>query len=202
MLEEALYSVVQSYGPFGLLIVMIIQTIIAPIPSEALLIFSGAIGMKVFDVVFFGGLGLIIGSVLAFYIARIGGKPLVKKLLGEEWTLRVDRWVEKNGAKAIFFTRLIPIIPFDLISYMAGVTRLSFKAYLLATVLGAFPRSLLLAVAGASVKEILTFIGVGLELIFIGGVVGFLILAYCERKGYLNMVAKKVLKKLNVHSGS
>ena len=194
MLEEVLNSIIQSYGPFGLLVVMIIQTIIAPIPSEALLIFSGAIGMKVFDIVFFGGTGLIIGSVLAFYIARKGGKPIIEKLLGKEWMLRVDKWVEKNGAKAIFLTRLIPIVPFDLISYIAGITRLEFKAYLLATVLGAFPRSLFLAVAGTSVKEVLTFIGVGLEVTFIVGIIGFIILAYCDRKGYLSIVAKKILE--------
>jgi len=196
MLEEVLNSIIQSYGSFGLLVVMIIQTIIAPIPSEALLIFSGTIGMKVFNIVFFGGSGLIIGSVLAFYIARKGGKPIIEKLLGKEWMLRVDKWVEKNGAKAIFLTRLIPIVPFDLISYIAGITRLEFKTYFLTTVLGAFPRCLLLAVVGASVKEVLAFIGVGLEVTFMVGIIGFIILAYCDRKGYLSIVAKKILKRI------
>ena len=194
--EALLNSVIQTYGSFGLLVVMIIQTIIAPIPSEALLMFAGAIGIKLFDIVIFGGLGLIIGSIIAFYLARIGGKPIINKLIGKKWVGRVDRWVEKKGTKAIFLTRLVPVIPFDLISYMAGITKLEFKNYLLATVLGAFPRSLLLAIMGLSMKEILTFIGFGLEMTFVIGILGFIVLAYLDRRGYLGFIETKIVNKL------
>jgi len=196
LFEAFLNSIIQSYGSLGLLVVMIIQTIIAPIPSEALLMFSGAIGIKIFDIVLFGGLGLIIGSIIAFYLARIGGKPIIEKLIGKKWVGRVDRWVEENGTKAIFLTRLVPIIPFDLISYMAGITKLEFKNYIFATVLGAFPRSLLLAIMGLSMKEFLTFIGFGLELTFIIGIVGFIVLAYLDRKGYLGFIENKIVNKI------
>lgn len=196
MFETFLNSIIQSYGPFGLLVVMIIQTIIAPIPSEALLAFSGAIGIKLFDIVIFGGTGLIIGSIIAFYLARTGGKPIINKLIGKKWVGRVDKWVEENGTKAIFLTRLVPIIPFDLISYMAGITKLEFKHFIFATVLGAFPRSLLLAIIGLSMKEILTFIGFGLELTIIIGILGFIVLAYLDRKGYLDSIEDKIVNKI------
>jgi uncharacterized membrane protein YdjX (TVP38/TMEM64 family) len=196
LFEALLESLIQSYGPFGLMVVMIIQTIIAPIPSEALLMFSGIIGISLFNIVIFGGIGLIIGSVIAFYVARLGGKPIVIKLIGEKWLNRIDKWVERNGAPAIFFTRLIPIIPFDLISYMAGITKLEFKYYLLATVFGAFPRSLILAVIGVSMKEILALIGVSLELVFTIGIIGFMFLAYFDRKGYLSFIEDRILRKI------
>jgi uncharacterized membrane protein YdjX (TVP38/TMEM64 family) len=175
---------------------MIIQTIIAPIPSEALLMFAGAIGIKLFDIVIFGGIGMIIGSIIAFYLARIGGKPIINKLIGKKWIGRVDRWVEKRGTKIIFLTRLIPLIPFDLISYMAGITKLKFKNYLIATVLGAFPRTLMLAIMGLWMKEILTFIGFGLEITFIIGILGFILLAYLDRKGYLDSIERKIMNKI------
>lgn len=196
MFEEFLQTMVQSYGSLGLMAVMIIQTIIAPIPSEALIMFAGVIGISLFNIVIFGGLGLIIGSVIAFYIARLGGKPIVIKMIGEKWLNRVDRWVEKNGTAAIFFTRLIPIIPFDLISYMAGITKLQFKYYLIATVFGAFPRSLILAVIGISLKEILMFIGISLEMIFAIGIIGFIILAYLDRKGHLSYLGDIIIRKI------
>ena len=194
--EALLNSIIQSYGPFGLLVVMIIQTIIAPIPSEALLTFSGAIGIKLFDIVIFGGTGLIIGSIIAFYLARTGGRPIINKLIGKKWVGRLDRWIEENGTKAIFLTRLVPIIPFDLISYMAGITKLEFKHYIFATVLGAFPRSLLLAILGLSMKEILASIGFGLELTFIIGIIGFIVLAYLDRKGHLEFIENKIVNKI------
>lgn len=196
MLEQILDSIIQAYGPFGLLIVMIIQTIIAPIPSEAMIMFAGSIGIDVLTVVVFAGLGSIIGAVIAFYIARWGGKPVVKKLLGEDWIENVDKWVNENGAKAILVTRLIPIIPFDLISYISGVTSLGFRKYFLATVVGAFPRVLMLALLGNTAGKALKFIGVGLELTIIFGTIGFIVLIFLDRKGYLGRIKRVVMKKV------
>jgi len=175
---------------------MIFQTIVAFIPSEAVLMFAGAIGIKLFDIVIFGGIGLIIGAIIAFYIAKIGGKPIIAKLIGEKWINRVDKWVEKNGVKAILLSRLIPVIPFDLISYISGVTSLDFKYYLLATIIGSFPRALMLAAVGVSAKTILNVIGVGLELTIVLGVIGFIILTYLDRKGYLSSFANKIIEKV------
>ena len=187
---------IQSYGPLGLIFVMIFQTIVAFIPSEAVLMFAGAIGIKIFDIVLFGGIGLIIGAVIAFYIAKIGGKPIIAKLIGEKWINRVDKWVEKNGVKAIIISRLIPVIPFDLISYISGITSLDFKYYLLATIIGSFPRTLMLAAMGVTAKEILSTIGIGLELTIVLGVIGFIILTYLDRKGYLSSFANKIIEKV------
>jgi len=194
--ETMLNSMIQAYGQIGLLVVMIVQTIIAPIPSEALLIFSGAIGIKIIDIVIFGGLGTIIGSIIAFYIAKVGGKPIITKLIGSKWIGRVDNWVERNGTKAILFTRLIPIIPFDLISYMAGITKLKFRNYLFATVVGAFPRVLMLALIGFYAKGLLSFLGIGLEITLTIGIIGFIVLAYLDNKGYVDLLSSSIVKKV------
>ena len=196
LFEAALNSMIQAYGQIGLLIVMIIQTIIAPIPSEALLLFSGAIGIKIIDIVIFGGLGTIIGAAIAFYIARVGGKPIIAKLIGKKWIGHVDGWVEKNGTKAILFTRLVPIIPFDLISYMSGITKLRFRNYLFATVIGAFPRCLMLAIMGFYAKGLLSFFGIGLEITLMVGVIGFIVLAYLDNKGYIDILSNSIVKKI------
>ncbi len=196
LFEAILESMIASYGQIGLLIAMIIQTIIAPIPSEVLLFFYGAIGIKIIDVVIFGGLGTIIGAIIAFYIARVGGKPIIAKLIGSKWVGHVDSWVERNGTKAILFTRLVPIIPFDLISYMSGITKLKFRNYLFATVVGAFPRCLMLAVMGFYAKGLLSFFGIGLEITLMIGIVGFIILAYLDNKGYINILSNSIVKKV------
>jgi len=175
---------------------MILQTIVAPISSEVVLMFAGTIGMNLFDVVLFGGIGLLIGSIIAFYIARFGGKPIIIKLIGKKWLNRVDKWIEKNGAIAIFITRLVPVVPFDLISYMSGITKIKFKHYFSATLLGAFPRTYLLAIAGVSVKEILALFGIGMELTLTIGILGFILLAYLDRRGYLSVLSNFILKKL------
>ena len=196
MFEQLVNSLVQSYGPLGLFIVMIIQTIIAPISSELVLMFSSAIGMKFLDVLIIGSLGLIVGSVIAFYIARIGGKPIIIKLIGRKWIDILDDWVEENGAWAILLTRLVPIIPFDLISYVSGVTKLKFKHYFPATVVGAFPRTFILAALGISVRSILSFIGIGVEIVFYIGIIGFIVVVYLDRKGYLGFIKDNEIMRI------
>jgi uncharacterized membrane protein YdjX (TVP38/TMEM64 family) len=195
LFESALVSLVESYGHIGLTLVMIVQTIIAPIPSEALLVFAGAV-LPLYDVLVFGGLGLIVGSIIAFHIARRGGRPVVAKIIGEKWTKIMDDWVTENGIKAILLTRIVPIIPFDLVSYVSGITPISFGNYLIATIIGAVPRILFLAYVGSVLGETFVMFGGTLELVFVVGIAGFIILAYLERKGYINQLENTILGKV------
>lgn len=196
MFETAMIAMVGTYGKLGLTAFMVVQTIIAIIPSEAVLMFAGAMGMGVIDVAIYGGGGLILGSIIAFFIARHGGRPVVVRIIGDKWTNKVDGWVTKHGMKAILATRLIPIIPFDLVSYVTGVTKMGFPSYLAATVVGAIPRCLFLAYAGSVAGGILTSLGTGLEVVFALGVAGIVAFMYMERKGYLDMVKDTIMEKV------
>ena len=195
MFETALVSLVQSYGQIGLTLVMIVQTLIAPIPSEALLVFAGAV-MNIYDVLLFGGSGLIIGSIIAYYIANRGGRPVVVKIIGEKWTKMMDRWVSKNGTKAILFTRVIPIIPFDLVSYVSGITPLRFHNYIIATIIGAIPRVLFLAYVGSLFGSVFVTLGWALEILFVLAITGFIFLAYLDRKGYIERLENTIIGRL------
>ena len=196
MFDTALNFLVATYGNPGLTLVMILQTIIAPIPSEAVLMFAGAIGMNVFDVMLYGGLGTIIGSAFAFFVSRYGGRPIVTKLVGDKWIGRIDGWITKYGRKAIFVSRLLPIVPFDLISYTSGLTSMSFADYFVATSIGALPRCLFLAYAGLLAGDMMRSLGASLEIIFMLGIVGFFAFAYMERKGYIDRLKDIIIGKL------
>jgi len=196
LFDTALNFLVATYGNPGLTLVMILQTIIAPIPSEAVLMFAGAIGMNVFDVMLYGGLGTIIGSAFAFFVSRYGGRPIVTKLVGDKWIGRIDGWITKYGRKAIFVSRLLPIVPFDLISYTSGLTSMSFADYFVATSIGALPRCLFLAYAGLLAGDMMRSLGASLEIIFMLGIVGFFAFAYMERKGYIDRLKDIIIGKL------
>ncbi|MFH1623198.1 MAG: VTT domain-containing protein [Candidatus Aenigmatarchaeota archaeon] len=196
MFDTALNFLVAMYGKPGLTLVMILQTIVAPIPSEAVLMFAGAIGMDIFDVMLYGGLGTIIGSAFAFFISRYGGRPVVAKLVGDKWIGRVDGWITRYGRKAIFFSRLVPVVPFDLISYTSGLTSMKFADYFIATSIGALPRCLFLAYVGSVAGGTMQSFGASLELIFVLGVSGFFAFAYMERKGYMDRLKDIIIGKL------
>lgn len=195
LFETALVSLMQSYGQVGLTLVMILQTLIAPIPSEALLLFAGAV-MPLYDVLIFGGVGLIVGSIIAFYIAKRGGRPVVVKIIGEKWTRTMDDWVSRNGTKAILFTRVVPVIPFDLVSYVSGITPIKFHNYVIATIIGAIPRIIFLAYVGNMFGNVFITFGGTIEIIFVVGIIGFMSLAYLESKGYMEQLENTILGKL------
>jgi uncharacterized membrane protein YdjX (TVP38/TMEM64 family) len=195
LFETALVSLVESYGQIGLTLVMIVQTIIAPIPSEALLLFAGAV-MPLYDVLIFGGLGLIVGSIIAFNIAKRGGRPVVVNIIGEKWTNIMDDWMSRNGTKAILVTRIIPVVPFDLVSYVSGITPIKFRNYLIATVIGAIPRILFLAYVGSLLGSTFMVFGGTLEIMFVVAIGGFMGLAYLDRKGYLGRLENTILGRL------
>ncbi|MEM5793407.1 MAG: VTT domain-containing protein [Candidatus Aenigmatarchaeota archaeon] len=196
MLEQIVNQIVQVYGPWGLFVAMIIQTIVAPISSEAVIMFSGALGIDIWKIVIFGGLGTIIGAILAFFIARKGGRPIVMKILGDEWIENLDAWVNQKGRTGILVTRLVPIIPFDLISYISGITSLKFIDYFIPTVLGVFPRMLILAFLGNRVGHIFRIIGFGMDLLIALGFVGFIVIIWLDRKGKIKWFKRFVFKRI------
>jgi len=195
MFETALVVLVSTYGKLGLAAAMFLQTVIAIIPSEAVLMFAGALGIGIWDIVVYGGAGLIAGSVFAFYAGRYGGRPVVVKVIGKKWAAEMDAWITRKGAKAILLTRLVPVIPFDMVSYASGVTRIRFRDYFLATAVGALPRCLFLAYAGSVAGGMLTALGTSIEIVFAAGIVGLIALAWLERKGYIGDLRNTIIGK-------
>jgi len=196
MIETFLQTMVTQYGSLGLFVVMVIQTIIAPLPSEMVIMLAGAIGISFPIVVAYGGLGLIVGAIIAFFIAKVGREVVVEKLVSKKWMKRVDKWVEEKGTLAILISRLIPLVPFDLVSYVAGLTKIEFKNYLLATILGAFPRVAVLALAGSSTGSFLAMLGMTIETIFYLGIAAILAFLILDKFGYVDKFKEKVLSRL------
>ncbi len=159
-LFEGLYNLVVNLmkwlGPVGLFFGMILQAVIAPVPSELVLYFAGtSIGWKLSTL--FGGLGELAGAFVSFWISARFGRPIVEKLVGKEHLEFADDWFNIYGGWAVLLGRLLPFVPFDAISYGAGLTKMSKKKFMLATAFGAFPRAFFYSFIGyASIKHIET----------------------------------------------
>lgn len=141
-----------TYGSIGLIAAMIVSSVISPIPNEAILAFAG-MTMNPFNVAFFGALGSTIGGIICFYIARLGGKPLVGKFIKKETLTSVNEWFEKRGSWAILLGRLIPFIPFDAVSYFSGLTDVKVSKFSFLTFIASVPRCLLYAYVGALIAD-------------------------------------------------
>jgi membrane protein DedA with SNARE-associated domain len=153
-------NIYHSFGWFGVVIMMAIESACIPLPSEVVMPFAGAYlvtspdnWVGILQAGLFGAIGCTIGSIIAYYVGALGGRPLIEKygkyvLINKHHLDTADRWFEKYGEATAFFSRLLPVIR-TFISFPAGVARMNFGKFVLYTFLGSFPWAAILAWAGA-----------------------------------------------------
>lgn len=132
----ALLEKMGGFAPFGFMALMAL-TVVSPLPSLPLDIAAG---------VFFGpylgtlysAVGALAGSMISFSIARFLGRGLIERFLRGHINF-CTACSDKLLTGVVFFTRLIPVVSFDMVSYGAGLTKMSLARFSLATFLGMLP---------------------------------------------------------------
>ncbi len=147
-LTKRVASWVMRWGPTGLILAMIVQSVISPIPADAILVAAGALGMDAWTVGVVGGVGSALGAMANFYIARLAGRPFVERAFRGEVLDSVDRWFRRWGPLAVVIARLIPFSPIDLISYAAGLTGMNPLHFFAANLVALIPRAALFGYIG------------------------------------------------------
>lgn len=149
--QHGIERFIQSYGAQAAVVsflLMIFQAIAAPLPAF-LITFANA---SLFGA-FWGGLlswsSAMVGAALCFYIARLLGREVVEKLTGKTVLNSVDVFFERYGKHTILVCRLLPFVPFDPVSYAAGLTSLRFRHFMLATGLGQLPATIVYSWVGS-----------------------------------------------------
>jgi uncharacterized membrane protein YdjX (TVP38/TMEM64 family) len=123
-----------SLGPIVLFLLLVAQVFIAFIPGHALMVTAGYV---------YGSLGLwiviastIFGSQIAFLIARRYGRDFIYKVASSEILERWDGIARHQGILFYFFSFVLPIFPSDLMCYVAGLSTISARRFLIANILG------------------------------------------------------------------
>lgn len=111
------------------------------------LLFGTALG---FPLALFAG---TLGASLAFSIARKGGAGAVEELAGPR-VRAIEAWVSRRGFLAVLYARIAPAMPFALVSYAAGLSRVRLRDFVGATALGAAPRAFAYTALGGSLKNL------------------------------------------------
>lgn len=118
------------------------------LPSLPLDAIAGAVFGPVLGTVY-SVLGAGTGGLICFFIARALGREAITQWLKKDIAF-CDLCAERQLVYVIFFTRLLPMISFDMISYGAGLTRVSLRGFMLATVLGMTPLTFAVSYSGKS----------------------------------------------------
>jgi len=158
-LVVAFINPIYILGIFGILLfilIMGIQGLLVPIPSEIVLLAAGMIWGLVGGGIM-GVIGSMVAALLCYYISRKGGRPIAEKFVGKSAISLADDFIHKYGMSAIIIARLLPFIAFDPISYTAGLVDLDVKKYSLGTFIGAIPRAFFYSWLGSSLTVGITF---------------------------------------------
>ncbi len=144
----------------GVVFLMAIESAGIPFPSEIIMPVSGWMLIKdkgdsalfVFLAALYGGLGNLLGSLVAYWIGAKGGIPLLHKygryvLVTRHDLNRAHEWFVKYGDWAVFISRLLPVVR-TFISFPAGVARMNLLKFSIYTFVGSYLWSLGLAYAG------------------------------------------------------
>lgn len=108
----------------------------------------------------------MLGAALCFYIARFLGAKHVDRIINQPVVNKTDLFIQKYGNYAILIARLIPYISFDVVSYVAGLTRIRFIGFWIATGIGQLPATAVYTYLGnkISIHTNLMLLGFGVAI--------------------------------------
>ncbi len=155
-LFAAITGGISSGGYGAVFVLMALESMIAPVPSEAVMPFAGYLVLtgrfELWLVGLVSSLGSVAGSLVSYAMGLKGGRPLVYRwgrylLLDHGHLAWTEGWFARHGQKTIFFSRFIPVVR-HLISVPAGMARMPLPGFLAYTVAGATLWNLFLAWCG------------------------------------------------------
>jgi membrane protein DedA with SNARE-associated domain len=189
-MEEWIFSIIENYGYLGVFLIIVIENVFPPIPSELVLPFSGFMTTKtelsVAMMIVASTAGSVVGGTILYYIGTILDVERLEKIvdrwgkylqLKREDVYKADAWFDRYGIWTVFFCRMVPLLR-SLISVPAGMSNMKTPLFLLFTLLGTAIWNTLLIVIGAKLGEnwtqILSYTEVYSDIIYAVGAIAIL----------------------------
>ena len=160
-LTSTMENIITLLGPWGVSLLMAIESCNIPLPSEAVLPFAGILvnkGVMNFHIAaLFGAIGCVLGSIPSYYLGYFGGRPFVEKygkyfLVSQKDLEDADKWVDKYGDWAFFLCRMLPVIR-TFISFPAGILKARKRIFFTLTFLGSLIWCYFLVYVGVKMGE-------------------------------------------------
>ncbi|MEN3791209.1 DedA family protein [Fulvimarina sp. MAC3] len=161
MLTSALTAVMTALGLPGIVLLMALESACLPIPSEIVMPFAGYLvfkgTMSLWAVAFAGTIGCNLGSFVAYEVGARGGRQVIERwtrhsIFGAHELKLADRFFARYGSRAVFFSRMLPIVR-TFVALPAGMTGMNRVKFHLYTFAGSFPWCLGLAWIGMTLGE-------------------------------------------------
>jgi uncharacterized membrane protein YdjX (TVP38/TMEM64 family) len=146
---------VLGYGRFAeviIILIFIVKPICVLFPSNILSILAGSI-FGFWEALILSIIGWFLSATISFLLARKFGQTFVNKVLKGK-ALKLDDDIEKHGFKIMLIMRLSCVFPYDALSYGAGLTKMRYIDFILATMIGVAPSIIAYAVIGKNIGNV------------------------------------------------
>lgn len=176
---------VASYGVYAAavsFVLMILQSIAAPLPAFLLTVANANL-FGWWQGAILSWSSAMAGAAVCFFIARVLGRDVVVKLNGKKGVKQIEEFFEKYGRTSILVARLLPFISFDIVSYVAGLTSMSFWSFFVATGIGQLPATIVYSYVGGMLTGGAKLLVNGLLIMFaLFGVIAIFRQIYVEKQ--------------------
>ncbi len=161
VLASFIIAVISASGYAGIAFLMAIESACIPLPSEIIMPFSGYLvhtgQLKLFWVATAGAIGCNLGSVVAYWIGALGGRPFIMKygrfvLLNHHDLDRAEHFFQRFGGITVFLGRLLPVVR-TFIALPAGIARMPQLRFHIYTFVGSWPWCYALAYVGMKLGQ-------------------------------------------------
>ncbi len=159
---------VASYGAYAAVVsffLMVFQSVAAPLPAF-LLTLANANLFGWWQGTILSWSSAMAGASVCFFIARLMGRDVAERLTSKAGITQIDTFFEKYGKNTILICRLLPFISFDIVSYAAGLTSMSFGSFFLATGVGQLPATIVYSYVGSMLTGGAKLLMTGLLVLF------------------------------------
>lgn len=147
---ETIVEYIRSFGIYAVIVsffLMVFQSLVAPLPAF-LITFANAAIFGWWQGAILSWTSSMAGAALCFYIAKTLGRDVVEKLTSKFALESVDGFFQRYGKHTILICRLLPFVSFDIVSYAAGLTSMSFMSFFIATGIGQLPATIVYSYVG------------------------------------------------------
>ncbi len=165
-MQEFIVKMMDQFGYLGISLLIAIENLFPPIPSEIILTFGGFMttqtNMTIPGVVLWATVGAVVGALILYAVGRILAPERLEKLLSGKLgkalgfkqgdLLKAADWFNRKGSITVFFCRCIPIVR-SLISIPAGMANMKMLPFLLMTTIGTLIWNIVLVVLGAAAGD-------------------------------------------------
>lgn len=151
---EGMRAYLQGFGiwaPLVSMALMVLQALASPLPAFVITFANAWIFGWVMGALY-SWTGAMIGAAVCYWIAKAFGRPVVEKLVGKTSLQKTDEFFAHYGKHSVMIARLIPVVPFDIISYAAGLTTMTFWEFFWATGIGQLPATIVYSWLGQNMS--------------------------------------------------